>query len=245
MKDPNADLNSIIPASAAPNVSEAAKDNGPMVPDHLKDLDAEELPEDQRGVVLDQIASFRVQAQKKEEERKRKDEMLNSRSGGSGPYNNGGSGQGGNQMRQWGGRGEQGVRPIGDGPQGYNQPVGFVKAETLEGRQGGERSDAEVEQMRKEEKQRRLEEDFRSVCRTTQWIHCSPKADTFAVSEQLERRVESRESRVMRTLEKENEDLKRQEDYERDARERARRMLRDYDDDREEASGRDVFYADR
>lgn len=245
MKDPTADLNSIIPASAAPNVSEAAKDNGPMVPDHLKDLDAEELPEDQRGVVLDQIASFRVQAQKKEEERKRKDEMLNSRSGGSGPYNNGGPGQGGNQMRQWGGRGEQVVRPIGDGPQGYNQPVGFVKAETLEGRQGGERSDAEVEQMRKEEKQRRLEEDFRSVCRTTQWIHCSPKADTFAVSEQLERRVESRESRVMRTLEKENEDLKRQEDYERDARERARRMLRDYDDDREEASGRDVFYADR
>ena len=49
----------------------------------------------------------------------------------------------------------------------------------------------------------------------------------------------------MRTLEKENDDLKRQEDYERDARERARRMLRDYDDDREEASGRDVFFADR
>lgn len=49
----------------------------------------------------------------------------------------------------------------------------------------------------------------------------------------------------MRNLEKESEDLKRQEDYERDARERARRMLRDYDDDREDASGRNVFFADR
>ena len=164
MRDPNADLNSIIPASAAPNVSDAAKDNGPMVPDHLKDLDAEELPEEQRVVVLDQIASFRVQAQKKEEERKRKDEMLNSRSSGSGSYNAGPPGQGGNQMRQWGGR-DQSVRPIGDGPQGYNQPVGFVRAQTTEGRGREERSDAEAEQMRKEEKQRRLEEDYRNVSR--------------------------------------------------------------------------------
>lgn len=166
MRDPNADLNSIIPAAAAPNVSDAAKDTGVEVPDHLKDLDAEELPENQRVVVLDQIAMFRVQALNKEEERKRKDAILNSRSGGS---NNGPPGPGGNQMRQWGGR-DQGVRPIGDGPQGYNQPVGFVRAQTMEGRQGEERTDAEAEQIRQEEKQRRLEDDYRNVgrCRNSE-----------------------------------------------------------------------------
>jgi len=164
MKDPNADLNSIIPAAAAPNVSDSAKDNGPMVPDHLKDLDAEELPEDQRGVVLDQIASFRVQALKKEEERKRKDEMLNSRAGSSGSYNSGRPDQSGNQMRQWGGRNEQpGARPIGDGPQGYNQPVGFVKAQTVEGKQEDERTDEEIEQKRIQDHKRRIDEEYFAV----------------------------------------------------------------------------------
>lgn len=224
MKDPNADLNSIIPAAAAPNVSDSAKDNGPMVPDHLKDLDAEELPEDQRGVVLDQIASFRVQALKKEEERKRKDEMLNSRAGSSGSHNQGRPDQGGNQMRQWGGRNEQpGARPIGDGPQGYNQPVGFVKAQTVEGKQEDERTDEEIEQKRIQDQKRRIDEEYYA----------------------LERRVEGRESRAMRTYEKEADDIKRQDAYERDARERARRFLKEYDDDKEEASGRDVFFADR
>jgi len=49
----------------------------------------------------------------------------------------------------------------------------------------------------------------------------------------------------MRTYEKEADDIKRQDTYERDARERARRFLKEYDDDKEEASGRDVFFADR
>jgi len=62
---------------------------------------------------------------------------------------------------------------------------------------------------------------------------------------QLERRVEGRESRAMRTYEKEADDMKRKDAYERDARERARRFLKEYDDDKEEASGRDVFFADR
>jgi RNA-binding protein 25 len=161
MQDPNADLNSIIPASAAPGVPDAAKDNGPMVPDHLKDLDAEELPEDQRGVVLDQIASFRVQAQKKEDERKRKDELLNARSGGpSGGYN-----QGGQNMRQWGARGDYAgsVRPVGGGPQGYNQPINFSKAQTAEGKQIDERTDEEAEELRKADKKRRQEDEYRAV----------------------------------------------------------------------------------
>lgn len=182
MRDPTADLESIIPASAAPNVSAADADVGPIVPDHLKDLNAEELPEDQRGVVLDQIASFRVQAQKKEDERRKHDELLHNRNNGPGmgmqrgPMGNMGPGQGqgpgNNQMRQWGQQqrnpnemqnGPTGPRAIGDGPQGYNQPVGFVKGQTAEGKQESVRTDEENERMKQEKRKQRLADEYRNV----------------------------------------------------------------------------------
>lgn len=223
MQDPNADLNSIIPAAAAPQVSEAAKDNGPMVPDHLKDLDAAELPEDQRGEVLDQIASFRVQAQKKEEERKRKDEMLNARSENAG-YGRGQ--QSGNQMRQWGNqRGPEydGLSPMGDGPQGYRQPVGFVRGQTAQGKQESERTDEENERVRKERRKRDLADEYRNI----------------------ENKVEQRESRLMRRLAQEAHELSKYAEFEAEERERERRKMREYDDDSVEDSGREVFFADR
>lgn len=241
MRDPRADLNSIIPAAAAPEVSAAAKDNGPMVPDHLKDLDAEELPEDQRGEVLDQIALFRVQAQRKEDERKRKDEMLNARSNAPG-----------GQSRQWGrpndqpnGYGGQPTRAIGDGPQGYNKPVEFQRGQTAEGRQMGEQTDAEMESRRIEEKDRRNQEEYRAVSQWTCFCLSLPMLLTVILLKQLERRVEAREHRLLRGLTQEADEMSRLGDVEKAAREKARREMEDYDDDARDASGRDVFFADR
>lgn len=49
----------------------------------------------------------------------------------------------------------------------------------------------------------------------------------------------------MRGLTQEANELARQAEVEAAAKERARRDLEEYDDDAREASGRDVFFADR
>lgn len=57
----------------------------------------------------------------------------------------------------------QRTRPIGDGPQGYNQPVGFVKAQTAQAKADTERTDEEAEQIRVEEQQRQKANMLREV----------------------------------------------------------------------------------
>lgn len=162
LQDPSADLAAIIGESAAPDVKEEDKQKeGYVVPDHLRDLDESELPENQRNVVMGQIASFREASARRDAEKKRHDENLEVRRqamhGDSVPFGRPGANNG-QQMRQWGSSGPsnqgQQTRPIGNGPQSYNQPVGFVKAETAEAKAETERTDEEAERMRLEEQQR-------------------------------------------------------------------------------------------
>jgi RNA-binding protein 25 len=177
LHDPSADLAAVIGQSAAPDVKEEDKHQDLyVVPDHLKDLDASELPENQRSVVMGQIASFREASAKREAEKRRHDENLDVRKqammGSSVPYGRTPY-QGPPPARNWASPGsgasaspvpqQQQPRPMGDGPQGYHQPVGFVKAQTVQGKAVEERTDEEVEQMRVAEQQRQKANMLREV----------------------------------------------------------------------------------
>lgn len=145
------------------------------VPEHLKDLEGSDLPEDNRDAVLNQIASFRVtsvereQAKKRleaENERRRVDAMVLEQSAA--------------RMREQqaaqrakevasekerekdrlagssgGGRGGA----FGDGPQGWSKPVGFVAASGS----GVQRTDEEEEELRNERRRRDAADSLREV----------------------------------------------------------------------------------
>ncbi|KAJ9125126.1 hypothetical protein QFC22_000080 [Naganishia vaughanmartiniae] len=230
LQDPSADLAAIIGASAAPDVKEEdkQKDAAYVVPDHLRDLDESELPENQRNVVMGQIASFREASARRDAEKKRHDENMEARrqaidrpAGPAGQNN-------GQQMRQWGSssgpynQGQQ-MRPIGNGPQSYNQPVGFVKAETAEAKAETERTDEEAERIRLEEQQRQKVHQLR----------------------ERERRIESKERQHFQRLGQELAILQQDEEMEKADREAMRKELARYDDDYFAETGRDAFYADR
>lgn len=236
LHDPSADLAAIIGASAAPNVSEEDKNTDLfVVPDHLKDLDASELPEGQRSVVMGQIASFREASAKREAEKRKHDENLDVRKqammGASVPY--GRAPYQGPPMgsRHWGNGGpqhspqqqQQHARPIGDGPQSYNQPVGFVKAQTAEAKAETERTDEEAEQIKLEEQQRQKAVMLRDK----------------------ERRIESKERINHQRLAQELAVLQQDAEMERADREAMRKELARYDDDYFAEAGRDFFFTDR
>lgn len=185
LNDPSADLVAIIGQSAAPDVENPKNLADPYeVPEHLRDLDEQELPENQRAVVMDSIAMFRdrnalreTEKRKQEEQREaaRMAQLQQSRSAapaapagpsqGSAAQSFAASQPGG--MRQWGSRQEPerevAARPIGDGPQAYNKPVGFAKAQTLEVKGEGERTDEEEEELRLQARRKRLDQELREV----------------------------------------------------------------------------------
>lgn len=163
-----------------------------IVPAHLQDLKEGDLPEDQRVVVLDQIAIFRENAARREREKKKLEEekeMFNARNGGSGPsaygYHNRGNLARGGDMRQWGGQQSQsspnqnspqqnqnpnqhrqnGAGPSRGGrdPQGYSEPVPFVKAQAIEAKGESERTDEEEEEYRKMRRDRERDGVLRDV----------------------------------------------------------------------------------
>ncbi|KAF9232313.1 hypothetical protein BU15DRAFT_90684 [Melanogaster broomeanus] len=101
-----------------------------VIPPHLHDLQEADLPETQRGLVISEIAQFRERAAKREREKVRevRESIPNIlATAPSGP-----------KLREWGkpqpqqsspatpAKGQQGH---GKGPQGFNKPVSFVKAE--------------------------------------------------------------------------------------------------------------------
>lgn len=140
-----------------------------VIPPHLHDLQEADLPETQRGLVISEIAQFRERAAKREREKLR-DVQANA-SLPSGP-----------KMREWGkpqaapSSGAPNQQGFGQGPQGYNKPVGFVKAgddpsgdrkyndDRSKAGKAVTKSDEELEQDRKEARRRDEESSFRDVC---------------------------------------------------------------------------------
>lgn len=140
-----------------------------VIPPHLHDLQEADLPETQRGLVISEIAQFRERAAKREREKLRdvRDAMPQLAPTPSGP-----------KVREWGKpqppQSPQGVpgksAPRGKDAQGYNKPVGFVKAEdgaaamgsddrSMPGKSG--KTDEELEKDRKEARRRDEEVSFR------------------------------------------------------------------------------------
>lgn len=141
------------------------------IPEHLRDLQATELPEETRDVVLDQIASFRVTSVEREQAKKRQEEENERRRIEAMIYE-----QNANRTREQQatmrakevasekerekvrlGRGAA----FGDGPQGWSKPVGFVAASGGSG--GIERTDEEEEELRKERRRRDQADTLREV----------------------------------------------------------------------------------
>lgn len=154
-----------------------------VVPPHLHDLQEADLPETQRVLVVSEIAQFRERAAKREREKMRDNIRENPAIVTGAPS--------GPKVREWGkpqdqsrqqdssqARGPQ--QGFGNGAQGYQQPVGFVKAQDNAGPNGvgsdqralagkTTKSDEELEAERKESRRREEETSFRDVGVTFQY----------------------------------------------------------------------------
>lgn len=139
-----------------------------IIPPHLHDLQEADLPETQRGLVISEIAQFRERAAKREREKMRdvRESIPSVVGAPSGP-----------KAREWGKPQNRQTSPqvpakgFGKGPQGYNKPVGFVKAEdgnsgrdsVSEERQFQPRTDEELEAEKKELRRQDEEISFKDV----------------------------------------------------------------------------------
>jgi hypothetical protein len=187
MTDPNA----IAPEGIAPKITEEPLQV--IVPAHLQDLREGDLPEGQRVAVLDQISLFRENAARKEREKKAR-ELEQERRGeqhrplttadygyGTRPFQHSGPapnaqgsqqqhhgqhvnnryGQGSSQGQAHGASQANGTRD----PQGYSQPVPFVKAQAAESKLESNRTDEEEEELRLARKARERDQALREVSR--------------------------------------------------------------------------------
>ncbi|KZT12192.1 uncharacterized protein LAESUDRAFT_641758 [Laetiporus sulphureus 93-53] len=201
-----------------------------IIPPHLHDLQEADLPETQRGLVMTEIAQFRERAAKREREKMRdvREAVPNVLGAPSGP-----------KQREWGKpqlTGQESPSPLGaskatqgygKGAQGYNKPVGFVKAESEMGSPGPEsrgssrigKTDEELETERREARRKDEENSFRD----------------------RERRYEPRERARIQALERAIlRDRATKEAEERD-RVEMRSRLAIWDDDESD----ELFYTDR
>ncbi|KZS93809.1 hypothetical protein SISNIDRAFT_454255 [Sistotremastrum niveocremeum HHB9708] len=180
-------IDSLSTSSAA--LTDSSKERY-VIPPHLHDLQEADLPEEQRGLVVSEIALFRERAAKKEREKMRDERERNLTAFGAnrnGPSNGGPAGRAGAppnapsgpKERVWGRpspstaspQGRQ--QPFGSGAQGYNKPVGFVRSEEggdghMNGHNGDratstrpQKTDLEMENERKEIRRRTEEQSFR------------------------------------------------------------------------------------
>ncbi|KAK8865624.1 hypothetical protein IAR55_000768 [Kwoniella newhampshirensis] len=223
-----------------------------IVPAHLQDLKEGDLPEEQRVVVLDQIAIFRENAAKREREKKsieEEKERFKAMQGGQGGFGRASQGGGttaygyGNrglgkmqqqaEMRQWGqqGQGQQTPNQQQNGagpsrerdPQAYDKPVGFVRAQAAESKVDSDRTDEEEEELRRQRRQR----------------------DKDIALRDAERRVENRERGRIEALNRELGHRKAQADLIERTRRRQEEQYETWDDDQVIEKGRELFYADR
>ena len=118
------------------------------------------LSETQRGLVISEIAQFRERAAKREREKIAEVTSAIPTIAPSGP-----------RQREWGkGQGTAYSPPrqqgFGNGAQGYNKPVSFVKEGSRDGRTPESqvrKTDEELEEERKEARRREEENSFRDV----------------------------------------------------------------------------------
>jgi hypothetical protein len=218
-----------------------------IVPAHLQDLKEGDLPEEQRVVVLDQIAIFRENAVRKEREKKRLEEEMerfrttqaNSASP-AGPsdygYGHRALTKNNREARQWGQAQQQQSQQNGAAkdPQGYSEPVAFVRAQAPESKEQSERTDEEEEMLRQQRQNRERDAMLRDV-----------SGSKFSADRQRERRVENRERQRIEALNREMAQRKQQADNEERNRKHAVEMLDAWDDDEKTDRGREWFYADR
>lgn len=137
-----------------------------VIPPHLHDLQEADLPETQRGLVISEIAMFRERAAKREREKAQEIPVPVISSGPpSGP-----------KQREWGKpqqgqyQAAPGQQGYGRGPQGYNKPVGFVRAQNDPAMEVDrlspmkrEKTDAELEDDRQDVRRRNEDNSFRDV----------------------------------------------------------------------------------
>lgn len=159
----------------AANQSSSADKERFIIPPHLHDLQENDLPEEQRGLVVSEIALFRERAAKREREKIKEDrERTLSAFGqnfgtglGNGPPANAPSGpkdRFGRVPPSGPGRQQQG---FGSGAQGYNKPPDFVKSDDdrrmEESPADAMKSDLDLENERKDARKREEDLSFRDV----------------------------------------------------------------------------------
>lgn len=159
-----------------------------VVPAHLQDLKEGDLPEGQRVAVLDQIAVFREASARRDREKKRTEEEKERFKAAQGMdsstadygYGNGRGLQAQiKKERAWGSphtnqtqtpqhqpqQQQQQRNDRARNPQGYDEPVNFVKAQAVESKEQSERTDEEQEMMRQQRKIRDKENALKEVSR--------------------------------------------------------------------------------
>lgn len=151
------------------------------VPQHLRDLSEADLPENQRGLVISEIALFRERATARTAGGRGSGDVAApvppSRSAGVGGF----TGAGGMatvpsgpkpKERVWGKRSEStrttdGPRSgFGSGAQGYQQAPDFVKGASAPGDRDEDKPDEEIERERLADRKRVEDESFRDVSRS-------------------------------------------------------------------------------
>ena len=213
-----------------------------IIPPHLHDLQEADLPETQRGLVISEIAQFRERAAKREREKMRDvRESIPSVAGApSGP-----------KAREWGKPQNRQTSPqipakaFGKGPQGYNKPMGFVRAEdgnagrdsVSEERQLQPRTDEELEAERKELRRQDEEISFKDVCARGLYFSYIYLTDEM----QRERRYEPRERTRIQALERAIARERTQKEAEERDRIEIKARLEIWDDDESD----ELFYIDR
>jgi RNA-binding protein 25 len=147
---------------------------------HLRDLSEADLPENQRGLVISEIALFRERASVKRAEPvaglRGVPPPEPSRSAGVGGFTGAGgmaTVPSGPKERAWGrGRRESSdshqnekkqQTPLGNGPQGYQKSPGFVKGQSAAPESQTDKTDEELERERIAVRKREEDESFRDV----------------------------------------------------------------------------------
>ena len=174
-------------APRPPELGDAPEGQQPfevVVPAHLQDLKEGDLPEGQRVAVLDQIAVFREASARRDREKKRtEDEKERFKAAQNMDPNTADYGYGNNRglqaqikkERTWGSpqinqtqtpqHNQQQQNDRARNPQGYDEPVNFVKAQAVESKEQSERTDEEEEMMRQQRKVRDRDNALREVSR--------------------------------------------------------------------------------
>lgn len=224
------------PISGAPANGGAGADDGPQIPQHLKDLAPEDLPENHRETTLSSIALFRQAAVKKAQQKfdidrqleERRLAQMNQRPYPTAPVQRPPT----QSHNSQGSPGAPTPGPSND-PQSFNRPVPFV-AGSSSGPSNTNGAAAAVEPEPVLDDMERERERAEREHRRQEGIFL-----------QRERQFEHRERSRIAAWERDQ--LRERSVAEQEERDRAymAERLATWDDDREAERGRELFYIDR